>query len=149
MFCEMFRYIRVFLPFKSPYRHIRILFLLYVLGILNGSALGKLSNTWHIGRVPPGRFEYERINGFFTPHVAKRICRNDIQCGGFTFKGSRNIKKRKTKVYFFHYVIDDTVSLTEYMKFPHWTTYITSRDFIVISGQYDTKFCNHTKILNE
>ena len=122
---------------------------MYVFEVIIGSVIGKVSNTWYIGRVPPGSFEYEKLNGFLTPEMARRLCKNDIQCGGFTFKGSKNIKNRKSKVYFFHYVSDDIVSLREYMKFPHWTTYITPRDFVVISGQYNTKYYNNTKILKK
>jgi hypothetical protein len=113
------------------------------------SVVGKLSKNWHIGRVPPRRFEYDSINGFFTPQRARRICENDLQCGGFTFKGSKDISNRKAEVYFFHFVNDELRSLTEYMKYPHWTAYITSKDYIVIQGQYAAKSCKFTKLLNK
>ena len=113
------------------------------------SVMGKVSKMWYIGRAPPGRFEYDKINGFFTPQKAKSTCESDIQCGGFTFKGSKNITNHKREVYFFHFVSEQVSSLKEYIKYPHWTTYISRRDYIVISGQYNIKTCNNTKSLNE
>ena len=92
---------------------------------------------WFIGRVPPSRFEYGKLNGFHTPSRAVDICRNDIQCGGFTFRGPKNIQAAKVDIYFFHYVKDDTASLNTYREYPHWTTYIIgTRDYIILNGHY-------------
>ena len=93
---------------------------------------------WSVGRIPPSRFEYEKINGFYTSSQAKKLCENDIQCGGFTFKGTKHGVDKK-EIYFFHFVADDRISLNEYLKYPHWSTYIvSSRDFVVIRGRYAT-----------
>ena len=127
----------------------RLFIFLSTVEIFIVSVIGKVSKKWHIGRVPPGRFEYDRINGFFTPQRAKRVCESDSQCGGFTFKGPKNITDHKQEVYFFHFVSDQVLSLREYMKYPHWTTYISSKDYVVISGKYDIKNCNNTKLLQE
>ena len=91
---------------------------------------------WCVGRIPPSRFEYEKINGFYTSLQAKKLCENDIQCGGFTFKGTKHGIDKK-EIYFFHFVADDQISLNEYLKYPHWSTYIvSSRDFVAIRGSY-------------
>ena len=93
-------------------------------------------SSWHVGRVPPSKFEYGKLNGFYLLETAQKICNTDIRCGGFTFKGTKTNGEVK-EIYFFHVVYDDTSSLKEYMKYPHWTTYIvTSRDFIVLLGRY-------------
>ena len=126
----------------------RLFILWSMLEMFIASGNAKNSKKWHIGRVPPGRFEYDGINGFFTPQRAKSICESDIQCGGFTFKGSKNITNKKSEVYFFHFVSDQIVSLNEYIKYPHWTTYISLRDYVVIAGQYNTIYFNNTKLLN-
>ena len=93
---------------------------------------------WSVGRIPPSRFEYEKINGFYTSLQAKKLCENDIQCGGFTFKGTKHgVDKRE--IYFFHFVADAQISLEDYLKYPHWSTYIvSSRDFVIIRGRYPT-----------
>ena len=69
---------------------------------------------------------------------AKKLCENDIQCGGFTFKGTKHgVDKRE--IYFFHFVADAQISLEDYLKYPHWSTYIvSSRDFVIIRGRYPT-----------
>jgi len=91
---------------------------------------------WCVGRIPPSRFEYKKLNGFYTSLQAKKLCENDIQCGGFTFKGAKHGVDKK-EIYFFHFVADDQISLNEYLKYPHWSTYIvSSRDFVAIRGSY-------------
>ena len=92
--------------------------------------------NWHVGRVSPSHFEYPDINGYFTPLNAKSICEDDLQCGGFTFKGTKEHLDER-EVYFFHFVREDEHSLSEYMEYPHWTTYIVgSRNYVMIPGQY-------------
>ena len=86
---------------------------------------------WHIGRVPPSRFEYDKINGHYSIKHAKEVCENDLQCGGFTFKGTKH-DKLKRSIYFFHFINFEY----EYMKYPHWTTYIPDRSYVVLSGKY-------------
>ena len=96
----------------------------------------KLRKSWFIGRTPPSSFEYSKLNGFYSPKEAKNICEGDIQCGGFTFKGTKRIKSIIPEVYFFHYINEKSDYLTKNIKYPHWTTYIVgSRDYIVINGQ--------------
>lgn len=92
--------------------------------------------NWYVGRVPPSQFEYPDINGYFTPLDAKNLCEDDLQCGGFTFKGTKEHLDER-EVYFFHLVRDDEQFLSEYMEYPHWTTYIVgSRNYAMIPGQY-------------
>ena len=98
--------------------------------------------SWHVGRVPPSKFEYSKLNGFYSAEMAQTICDSDIRCGGFTFKGTKTNGGVK-EIYFFHVVHDDTSSMQEYIKYPHWTTYIvTSRDYIVLPGQYFGEYKN-------
>jgi hypothetical protein len=124
-----------------------VLWKMVTIMIVSGNT--KFFEKWHIGRVPPGRFEYDMINGFFTPEKAEIIYINDIQCGGFTFKGSKDMINYKAEVCLFHFISDGILPLTEYIKYPNWTTYIGLRDYIVISGQYVTKYQNCTKLLSE
>ena len=99
-------------------------------------AIANCIEGWCVGRIPPSRFEYKKINGFYTSLQAKKLCEKDIQCGGFTFKGTKHGIDKK-EIYFFHFVADDRISLSEYLKYPHWSTYIvSSRDFVVIRGRY-------------
>ena len=91
---------------------------------------------WYVGRVPPSRFEYEKLNGFYTNKQAKRLCEYDIQCNGFTFKGAKESRGKK-EMYFFRFVPDSLISFRNYLKYPHWTTYIvTSRDYVIVFGRY-------------
>ena len=102
------------------------------------SVIANSMKGWCVGRIPPSRFEYEKINGFYAPLQATKICENDIQCGGFTFKGTKHGVDMK-EIYFFRFVADDQISLSEYLKYPHWSTYIVgTRDFVVVPGRYAT-----------
>ena len=95
------------------------------------------ANRWLFGRTPPSIFEYSGINGFYSPKQAQSICEADLQCGGFTFKGSKKIKYTIPEVYFFHFINESSSYLTNDIKYPHWTSYIIgSRDHIVVSGSY-------------
>ena len=95
------------------------------------SSYVKHYKKWHIGRVPPSRFEYDKLNGYYSTKHAKQICENDPQCGGFTFKGTKQDKEKKS-VYFFHFInVEDS-----YINYPHWTFYIPNRTYVVISGKY-------------
>ena len=102
------------------------------------SGMGKgRTNRWLIGRTPPSIFEYSGLNGFYSPKQAQSICETDLQCGGFTFKGSKKIKYTIPEVYFFHFINESSSYLTTDIKYPHWTSYIIgSRDHIVVSGSY-------------
>ena len=100
--------------------------------------------SWIVGRIPPSKFEYEKLNGFYSEEKAMVLCENDLQCGGFTFKG-RIKSKEIREVYFFHFIHVEASSLEEYRKYPHWTSYIVgSRDCIVLSGHYLNRFNNAT-----
>ena len=101
-----------------------------------GKNATKKRKSWFVGRTPPSKFEYSKLNGFYSPKEAKKICEGDIQCGGFTFKGTKRTKQIIPEVYFFHYISEESDYLTTNIKYPHWTTYIVgSRDYIVINGQ--------------
>ena len=101
-----------------------------------GMVKGK-EKRWFIGRTPPSIFEYSRINGFYSPKKAQYMCERDLQCGGFTFKGSKKIKYTIPEVYFFHFINESSSYLTTDIQYPHWTSYIIgSRDHIVVSGSY-------------
>ena len=95
------------------------------------------SKRWYIGRTPPSSFEYSRINGFYSPKEAQAICEGDLQCGGFTFKGSKRIVHVIPEIYFFRFINESSSYLTTEIKHPHWTSYIVrSRDHILVSGSY-------------
>ena len=116
--------------------YVYILFIHMCFSIYNVE--GKIKR-WYVGRTPPSSFEYSRINGFYTPKEAKSICERDIQCGGFTFKGSKRIKYVVPEVYFFHFINKSSDYLTTEINYPHWTSYIVgSREHILVSGSYAT-----------
>ena len=103
--------------------------------------------SWFVGRTPPSSFEYSKLNGFYSPKEAKNLCERDIQCGGFTFKGTKRIKYIIPEVYFFHYINEKSDYLTDNIKYPHWTTYIVgSRDYIVINGELKSEETTEGKI---
>ena len=108
-----------------------ILLLYFIVEVCVKPSNGKQTKNWYIGRVPPSRFEYEKLNGYYSPKHAKELCKNDIQCGGFTFKGTKQ-DKRPNEVYFFHFIDFEHA----YMKYPHWTFYIPSRTYGAMSGKY-------------
>ena len=45
-----------------------------------------LYGGFSVGRISEGQFEYSDLNGWMTPKKATDICKNDSQCGGFTYK---------------------------------------------------------------
>ena len=52
----------------------------------------KKGKSFLVGRIPPGQFEYPELNGFYTPKEAQKVCDEDLQCAGFSFKGKINHK---------------------------------------------------------
>ena len=97
---------------------------------------GKIKR-WYVGRTPPSSFEYPKINGFYSPREAQDRCEIDLQCGGFTFKGTKRIIDIVPEVYFFHFINKSSIYLTKEIHHPHWTTYVVgSRDHIIISATY-------------
>ena len=91
-------------------------------------------SDWLVGRVPPSRFEYSNLNGWMLPSKAQSICEDDLQCGGFTFIGTRFVEQQKHDVYFFHYIDVDNFEMSG-IKYSQWTTYlVSSRGFVAIHG---------------
>ena len=124
--------------------HIMYLVIFFSIGMIRGKI-----QRWFIGRAPPSHFEYPRINGFYSPKQAKAICEKDVQCGGFTFKGTKRIKYIVPEVYFFHFINESSSYLTTEVKHPHWTSYIVgSRDHIVVNGSYSMNDCLRWRRLN-
>ena len=77
------------------------------------------------------------------------MCERDLQCGGFTFKGSKKEMYVKPEVYFFHFINESSSWLTTDIKYPHWTSYIVgSRDHIIVSGSYPSHDCMSWRTLN-
>lgn len=80
------------------------------------------------GRIPPGSFEYNQLNGFYTPKKAVQVCESDPACGGFTYKGTPSLQKLKYEVYFFHFVplniFEETSSVQQYY---HWTSFVVMK----------------------
>ena len=143
-YCQHHYYFHFKLPLFSKMMKVNIrcckawhVYIMYI-QIYFSSGMGKgRANRWLIGRTPPSIFEYSGLNGFYSPKQAQSICETDLQCGGFTFKGSKNIKYTIPEVYFFHFINESSSYLTTDIQYPHWTSYIIgSRDHIVVSGSY-------------
>ena len=117
----------------------------------NHSLTRRETKRWFIGRIPPDQdFEYSSLNGFYSPKRAKQICENDIQCAGFTFKGTRRILNVVPEIYFFHFIDESSKHLTTEIKYPHWTSYIVgSRDYVAISGSYQSNSCSTVGTLSK
>ena len=114
---------------------------------LSGCMTKEKFKRWYVGRTPPSSFEYYTINGFYTPKQAQAVCEKDLQCGGFTFKGTKMIKDMIPEVYFFHYIDENSKYITTEIKHPHWTTYIVgSRDYIIIGGSYPSHSTNRRRL---
>ncbi len=67
----------------------KLTILITLIAIANAKK-AKKDDGFFIGKVPPGRFEYSELNGFYYPQEAKEICQSDLQCAGFTFKTAKN-----------------------------------------------------------
>jgi hypothetical protein len=107
--------------------------------LLGGAAAAKKASKkagqkskFLIGRIPPGRFEYPQLNGYFSPKEAARVCEADAACAGFTFKGTANSPKASFETYFFHFVPKELFEKGSGLEqFYHWTSYrVTTRDFV-------------------
>ena len=90
--------------------------------------INDLKPKFIIGRIPPGSFEYNQLNGFYTPKKAVQVCESDPACGGFTYKGTPSLPKLKYEVYFFHFVpmniFEESSSAQQYY---HWTSYVVKK----------------------
>ena len=61
------------------------------------------------------------------------VCEEDLQCGGFTFKGSKDAQL-KYDMYFFHY-INEKEMMKNSVRFSHWSTYVVeSRSFVILKA---------------
>ena len=95
------------------------------------------------GRIPPGSFEYPKLNGFYTPKTAVHVCEADPACGGFTFKGTPSIPKQVFEVYFFHFVPKELFEEeSKHDQYFHWTSYqVQSRKFVELKNyKFKTNF---------
>ena len=112
-----------------------IIFVIILMAEMNTFSSEAIEQGWFIGRVPPGRFEYHTINGWMLPEEAAVSCEKDQKCGGFTFKGTRS-HRNAVEIYFFHYINTGSKAISEYVKYPHWTSYTVSRrTYIQILGR--------------
>ena len=112
--------------------------LLVVLSRVDTKYNFKTRRKWYVGRVPPSSFEYPKLNGFYFPKQAKSICEKDLQCGGFTFKGTKTSTYNVPEISFFHFINESASYLSTEIHYPHWTTYVVgSRDYVIISGEYN------------
>ena len=119
--------------------------LLLVLSRVDTKHNFKTRRKWFVGRVPPSSFEYPKLNGFYFPKQAKYICERDLQCGGFTFKGTKRATYVVPEIYFFHFINESASYLSTEITYPHWTTYVVgSRDYVIISGEYNLNRDNQT-----
>jgi hypothetical protein len=81
---------------------------------------GEIIRGFYGGRIPPGKFEYPKHNGWLLPKNAVKICENDLACGGFTFRGAFKVDFQLVEVYFFHFVQVPSESEVNYY---HWSSY--------------------------
>ena len=138
------------LELSSGMRIIILTCLMINLCTVDAISSNKTRRKWFVGRVPPSYFEYPKLNGFYSPKQAKYICERDLQCGGFTFKGTKNGTYFVPEMYFFHFINQNADYLTTEIKYPHWTTYVVgSRDYVVIRGKYDLEGSNQTGTIHK
>ena len=84
------------------------------------------------------------------PKKAERLCERDLQCGGFTFKGVRNVTGFVPEIYFFHFVNESAKYLTTEIKYPHWTTYVVgSRRYVAIRATYNIEGTSQRETIYE
>ena len=124
--------------------------LTYIKNISSKEHNTRQQKRWYIGRVPPSSFEYPTLNGFYSPKEAQQICEKNLQCAGFTFKGTKKASSFVPEILFFHYIDLNAPYITTEIKYPHWTTYIVgSRDYVVLLGSYDSSSCDVGRIISE
>ncbi|XP_059080971.1 uncharacterized protein LOC131878854 [Tigriopus californicus] len=112
-----------------------LLFLIHVFNLTLG-AKTKAKKTkkpkYFIGQVPPGQFEYSELHGVYTPTEATQLCEEDLQCAGFTFKGTPH-EEQKYLTNFFHYIPKSVEKHLDHSR-PEWSTYRNKRPFLAFSG---------------
>lgn len=94
-------------------------------------------SNFYRGRIPPGSFEYVKLNGFYKPKDAVKVCEQDLACAGFTFKGTPFLKKLEFEVYFFHYFPHRFFEKRplNVSQYNHWTSYkVTQRNFVKLTN---------------
>ena len=102
---------------------------------------------WFVGRISPSRFEYSAINQFCWPKKAIHICEADLQCAGFTFKGTKTVNMSKPEIYFFHFVNENDEAITTKIRYPHWSSYIVSRHIVLINASYEILPNDNVRVL--
>ena len=115
------------------------LLILLSIGVTSSKKDGKkisTKNKFLVGRIPPGRFEYPALNGYYSPKQAAKVCESDPACGGFTFKGTTKVPGLEFETYFFHFVPGEWFGLNATIEqYFHWTSYrVKSRNFSVLKG---------------
>ena len=66
---------------------------------------------------------------------AKLLCDEDSKCGGFTYKGNRNLLNKDYNIFFFHLLINVEKDLNS-LK---WTIYKADREFLTFPGVFKRK----------
>ncbi len=109
----------------------KTLLVLWAVAVVAVAAKSKPKVGFYAGRVPPGRFEYDKLNGWMTTKEAVEICERNPACGGFTFKGAYKLDDQNYEIYFFHYVEHEINETTNYY---HWSTYrVKTRQHITLN----------------
>ena len=82
-----------------------------------------------VGRLNPDPgFELNRLNGFYTPDEAANLCEKNVECAGFTFRGSKGASQ-KFGVKFFRFVAQKTFEDAKKGGNWIWTSYRVKRSF--------------------
>ena len=96
-----------------------------------------MTSGYFVGRIPPEQFEYRELskNNWMSPNEAARLCETDLECAGFTFRGSKDVLHLATSIYFFHHFPADLLDQpSEYSA--SWVSYRAKRPFVVFKGSY-------------
>ena len=91
------------------------------------------------GRLNPDpALELSRINGFYTPEEASTLCEKNLECAGFTFRGSKNVGQ-KFRTYFFRFVGQKSFEDAKRAGNWIWTSYRVRRPFVAIFHEKSPK----------
>jgi hypothetical protein len=92
-----------------------------------------------VGRLNPDPgFELNRLNGFYTPDEAANLCERNVECAGFTFRGSKGASQ-KFGVKFFRFVGQKTFEEAKKGGNWIWTSYRVKRSFVAIFHRKPSK----------
>ena len=90
--------------------------------------------NFFVGKLDPAFLSvpYEELNGRLTPQMGRKMCEEDEQCAGFTYKGAKGLGQ-KFDLHFFRYIPEKAVEKAKSEGDWTWTSFKVSRKHVLLN----------------